>query len=56
MPTREELYAKLLGLLQAPAQRLAAALGGPVQKLATLLSQAEKEKKFSEASPPEQAS
>lgn len=56
LPTREELYAKLLGLLQAPAQRLATLLGAPAQKLAALVSQAEKENKFSQATPPEPAS
>ena len=56
LPAREELYARLLGLLQAPAQRLAALLNAPGQKLAALLSQAEKEKKFQEASLPRQAS
>lgn len=50
LPTREELYAKLLGLLQAPAQRLATLLSGPARQLAVVLAQAEKEKKFSEAS------
>lgn len=49
LPTHEELLAKLLGLLQAPAQRLAAVVAGPARKLAILLQQAQKEEKFSQA-------
>lgn len=50
LPAREELYSRLLSLLQAPAQRLAAGLMAPAYQLAWLLGQAQKEKKFSEAS------
>jgi len=50
LPTREELFAKLLGLLQAPAQRLVSVLSAPARQLAVVLGQAEKEKKFPEAS------
>lgn len=48
LPTRDELFAKLLGLLQAPAQRLVSVLSAPARQLAVVLGQAEKEKKFSE--------
>lgn len=50
LPSREELYAKLLGLLQAPAQRLVSLLSAPGRQLAVVVSQAEKAKKFGEAS------
>ncbi|MBI2956661.1 MAG: 50S ribosomal protein L10 [Acidobacteria bacterium] len=50
LPAREELYAKLLGLLQAPAQRLASLFAGPARALAVAVNQAVKEKKFSPAS------
>lgn len=46
LPTREELFARLLGLLQAPAQRLVSVLSAPARQLAVVLGQAEKEKKF----------
>lgn len=39
MPGREELVAKLMGLLQAPVQQLAGALQSPLTKLALLLKQ-----------------
>lgn len=48
LPTRDELFARLLGLLQAPAQRLVSVLSAPARQLAVVLGQAEKEKKFSE--------
>jgi len=50
LPARDELFSKLLGLLQAPAQRLLAVLNAPAQQLALVVGQAEKEKKFKEAS------
>ncbi len=50
LPTQEELFSKLLGLLQAPAQRLASVVSAPGRQLAIVLGQAEKEKKFSQAS------
>lgn len=50
LPTREELLGKLLGLLQAPAQRLASLLSAPARQLAVVVGQAEKERKFSQAS------
>lgn len=49
LPTRDELFGKLLGLLQAPAQRLASLLATPARNLAVVIDQAAKEKKFSEA-------
>jgi large subunit ribosomal protein L10 len=39
LPTREELVAKLLFLVQSPLRRLAAVLGGPVRNLAGVVSQ-----------------
>jgi len=48
LPTRDELFAKLLGLLQAPAQRLVSLLSAPARQLAVVLGQAVREKKFSE--------
>ena len=39
MPSRDELVAKLLQLLQSPIRRLAVALNAPTQKLATALGQ-----------------
>jgi len=49
LPGREELFARLLGLLQAPAQRLVGLLSAPGGQLARVLDQAEKKKKFKEA-------
>jgi len=49
LPAREELFARLLGLLQAPAQRLVVVLSAPGRQMAVVLDQAEKEKKFKEA-------
>ncbi len=48
MPSKEELIAKLLFLLNAPAQRLAVALNGVARNLAVVLQQAVEQKKFSE--------
>lgn len=39
LPTRDELIAKLLYLLQSPMRRLAVALNSPIQKLASVLHQ-----------------
>ena len=39
LPSREELIAKLLMLLQSPIRRLAVALNAPVQQLASAISQ-----------------
>jgi large subunit ribosomal protein L10 len=48
MPSKEELIAKLLFLINAPAQRLAAALNGVARNLAVALNQAVEQKKFHE--------
>jgi len=39
MASREELISKLLFLLQSPIRRLAVALNGPIQNIASVLSQ-----------------
>jgi large subunit ribosomal protein L10 len=39
LPSRDELVAKLLYLLQSPIRRLAVALAGPTQSLASVLNQ-----------------
>jgi large subunit ribosomal protein L10 len=49
LPSKEELYAKLLGLLQAPAQRLVSVLSAPGRQLAVAVDQGVKENKFSQA-------
>jgi large subunit ribosomal protein L10 len=46
MPSREELMAKVLYLIQAPAQRLVTALGGTGRNLAVVVDQGVKENKF----------
>jgi large subunit ribosomal protein L10 len=48
MPSREEILAKVLFLIQAPAQRLVTALNGVGRNLAVVVDQAVKEMKFSE--------
>jgi large subunit ribosomal protein L10 len=48
LPSKEELIAKLLFLLQAPAQRIAIAVNGVGRNLAVALGQAVEQKKFSE--------
>lgn len=48
MPSKEELIAKLLFLINSPAQRLAVALNGVARNLAVVLKQAVEQKKFSE--------
>jgi len=48
MPSREELFAKVLFLIQAPAQRLVTALSGVGRNLAVVVNQGVKEGKFSE--------
>ncbi len=52
MPSKEELYSKLLFLLNAPAQRLATALSAVGRKTAVVINQGVKEKKFKEAEAP----
>ncbi len=46
LPPREELLAKLLFLIQAPAQRVATAIQAVGRNLAVVLDQAVKEEKF----------
>jgi large subunit ribosomal protein L10 len=48
MPSKEELIAKLLFLINSPAQRLATALNGVARNLAVVLGQAIEQKKFHE--------
>ncbi len=49
MPSKEEIYAKLLFMLNAPAQRLATAVGAVGRNLAVVVNQGVQEKKFKEA-------
>lgn len=46
LPPKEELYAKLLFLINAPAQRLVTAVGGVGRNLAVVVDQGVKENKF----------
>ncbi len=46
MPPKEEIYAKLLYLINAPAQRLVTALQGVARNLAVVIDQGVKENKF----------
>ena len=46
MPPKEELYAKLLFLINASATRLVTSINGVGRNLAVILDQAEKENKF----------
>ena len=48
MPSKEELIAKLLFLINAPAQRLAVAINGVARNLAVVVKQAVEQKKFHE--------
>jgi large subunit ribosomal protein L10 len=47
LPPKEEIYAKLLYLIQAPTQRLVSAIGGVGRNLAVVIDQGVKENKFS---------
>jgi len=47
MPPKEEIYAKLLYLINAPAQRLVTVLNGVGRNLAVVVDQGVKENKFS---------
>jgi large subunit ribosomal protein L10 len=47
LPPKEEIYAKLLFLINAPAQRLVTALSGVGRNLAVVVDQGVKENKFS---------
>jgi large subunit ribosomal protein L10 len=49
MPSKEELYSKLLFLLNAPAQRLATVVNARGRDLAVVISQGVEKKKFKEA-------
>src|SRR5205809_5535828 len=46
MPSKEELYSKLLFLINAPAQRLVTAMNAVGRNLAVVVDQAAKENKF----------
>ena len=49
LPSKEELYSKLLFLLNAPAQRLATVMSTVGRNLAVVVNQGVQEKKFKEA-------
>ncbi|HTS75020.1 MAG TPA: 50S ribosomal protein L10 [Bryobacteraceae bacterium] len=46
LPSKEEIYAKLLWLINAPAQRLVTAINGVGRNLAVVVDQGVKENKF----------
>ena len=48
MPSKEDLIAKLLFLINSPAQRLAVAINGVARNLAVVMKQAVEQKKFHE--------
>jgi large subunit ribosomal protein L10 len=48
LPSKEELIAKVLFLLNAPAQRLAVSINGVARNLAIVVGQAVEQKKFQE--------
>jgi len=49
MPSKEEIYSKLLFLINAPAQRLVTAMNAVGRNLAVVVNQGVREKKFKEA-------
>src|ERR1700735_1514977 len=49
MPSKEDLYSKLLFLIHAPAQRLATVMNAVGRNLAVVIDQGVQEKKFKEA-------
>jgi large subunit ribosomal protein L10 len=49
MPSKEEIYSKLLFLINAPAQRLVTAMNAVGRNMAVVVNQGVKEKKFKEA-------
>jgi large subunit ribosomal protein L10 len=49
MPSKEEIYSKLLYLLNAPAQRLATAMNAVGRNLAVVIDQGVEQNKFKEA-------
>jgi len=51
MPSREEMFSKLLFLINAPAQRLVTVMNAVGRDLAVVVDQGVKEKKFQEAAP-----
>src|SRR5882724_12028279 len=46
LPSKEEIFAKLLWLIQAPAQRLVTAINGTGRNLAVVIDQGVQENKF----------
>jgi len=46
MPSKEEIFSKLLYLINAPAQRLVTAMNGVGRNLAVVVDQGVKENKF----------
>ena len=46
LPSKEEIFAKLLCLINAPAQRLVTAMNGVGRNLAVVVDQGVKENKF----------
>ncbi len=50
LPSREELFAKALYLIKAPAQQVAVSISGVARNLARVIQQAVKENKFVSAS------
>jgi len=46
LPSKEEIFAKLLYLINAPAQRLVSAMSGVGRNLAVVVDQGVKENKF----------
>jgi large subunit ribosomal protein L10 len=51
MPSKEELYSKLLFLISAPATRLATAINAVGRNLAVVLNQGVEKKKFQGGEP-----
>ena len=49
MPSKEEIYSKLLFLINAPAQRLVTVINAVGKDLAVVVNQAVEKKKFKEA-------
>jgi large subunit ribosomal protein L10 len=49
MPSKEELYSKLLFLISSPAQRLATVMSQVGRNLAVVVDQGVQQKKFKEA-------
>jgi large subunit ribosomal protein L10 len=49
MPSKEEIYSKLLFLINAPAQRLVTVMNAVGRDVAVVINQAVEQKKFKEA-------